>query len=103
MLFAKTNSIENFRIYRTSPISDCNDPVIPVFGHMLLTHNQSEAIFSCQNGYTLKGSRVLYCNMDGSGWSSISPTCGKSLVFFLIVQLSFFSLIVLHTFMNKSL
>ena len=85
--FCKTN----LYIQYTPSFSDCNDPVIPVFGHMLLTDNQSEAIFSCQKGYILKGSRVLYCNSDGSGWSSISPTCGKSFVCFLIVQLSFFT------------
>lgn len=36
----------------------------------------AQVYFKCNAGYSLQGSRVAYCQLDGS-WSAHHPECGK--------------------------
>lgn len=36
----------------------------------------AQVYFKCNAGYSLKGSRVAYCQLDGI-WSTHHPECGK--------------------------
>ena len=40
---------------------------------MITTNAQQVAIFSCDHGYTMRGSHVLKCN--NGEWNSPQPTC----------------------------
>ena len=58
---------------------DCGIPPSPVDGTRTSngTTFLSVAIYSCNNGFKLNGTRARYCNSQGR-WSSSDPVCYKS-------------------------
>lgn len=68
-----------------SPVHDCGTTgiVIPNFGSVNYSSNVttfgSNAIFSCDEGFTLVGNSSRTCTNDG--WSLANPTCGKIILY----------------------
>lgn len=45
--------------------------------HLIFDENRVTAIFNCNDGYTLKGTRKLSCADEFQNWSSSQPVCVK--------------------------
>ena len=56
-------------------ITECTDKPPPVNGSVV--DNGTYASFTCDVGFNLIGHSTSVCHEDGSGWSSITPTCSK--------------------------
>jgi hypothetical protein len=54
----------------------CQAPVSPEHGWLDLDYNDTLAVFNCDTGYQLEGSRHLGCE-NGRTWNSSYPTCNK--------------------------
>ena len=65
-----------FSIIYASYSSDCGKPSTPTDGSVAFnsTSYQSEAIYSCDNGYTLVGEATRKCLINGT-WSNTDPVC----------------------------
>lgn len=77
------NKVDFFEISELSVVM-CRTPGNPAQGFVEGDDFKygSQVSFKCNTGYTLKGSQVAYCQLNGS-WSAHHPECGKnSLCFF---------------------
>jgi len=54
--------------------SGCQGLPAPDNGEVLLEYSSSLAIFSCNNGYQLKGAEYVGCT-DGTNWNDTEPVC----------------------------
>ncbi|XP_053399660.1 sushi, von Willebrand factor type A, EGF and pentraxin domain-containing protein 1-like isoform X1 [Mercenaria mercenaria] len=55
------------------PICFCEAPPSPLFGNVL--SNKTTAVYSCDQGYILKGTSTRTCQEDGRGWTDTAPSC----------------------------
>ncbi|XP_053399661.1 sushi, von Willebrand factor type A, EGF and pentraxin domain-containing protein 1-like isoform X2 [Mercenaria mercenaria] len=51
----------------------CEAPPSPLFGNVL--SNKTTAVYSCDQGYILKGTSTRTCQEDGRGWTDTAPSC----------------------------
>lgn len=56
-------------------ISDCSPPSSPSSGSVVA--NKTNAIYSCEEGFVLKGPQQRSCQDNGLGWTGITPSCSK--------------------------
>lgn len=57
-------------------LSQCYEPSIENGEVLIVTNNNSRAIYSCSDGYILHGNSERFCQMDGT-WNGTDPLCGK--------------------------
>ena len=57
--------------------TECDLPDAPTFGSYTVFNGNNDLRFSCENGYSVKGSSELVCLQDGSGYNGPAPACGK--------------------------
>ncbi|KAL7868058.1 hypothetical protein SRHO_G00094420 [Serrasalmus rhombeus] len=64
---------------RCEHVLECKRPAVPEHGFMesLDVRVGGQALFRCDPGFTLKGSRMSTCLLDGS-WSTQTPQCEKN-------------------------
>ena len=55
----------------------CIEPLFISNGAFELQNNNMTAIYTCDAGYSLKGSAVRICRDDGTGWETDPPSCGQ--------------------------
>ena len=49
----------------------------PINGKMFISDKGNNAIFTCNDGYTVRGTSLLKCNFDTSEWNDDPPVCTK--------------------------
>ncbi|KAL4229789.1 hypothetical protein ACF0H5_010180 [Mactra antiquata] len=59
----------------SEPSCLCVSPSVPTNGSVILSANLSMVTYSCDLGFTINGPEVRYCETDGTGWTSLDPTC----------------------------
>ena len=70
-------------------ITECTDKPPPVNGSVV--DNGTYASFTCDVGFNLIGHSTSVCHEDGSGWSSITPTCSmQALLFCYTIRIPYF-------------
>ncbi|XP_060586065.1 P-selectin-like [Ruditapes philippinarum] len=57
------------------PLCQCNDPSIPDNGTVTVSNDRTQAVYTCNLGFTLHGVSKRTCPDDGTGWSSDDPVC----------------------------
>ena len=58
-------------------ISECNKPIPPHNGTVLVSLDGIKASYSCNAGYILNGNNERFCQDDGKAWNGTDPTCGE--------------------------
>ena len=56
--------------------AECNDPLAPDNGTVTVSDDKTQAVYTCNLGFTIQGVSSRSCQDDGTGWSSGDPTCG---------------------------
>lgn len=59
-------------------ILDCKLPAAPSSGVVKFGVNVNTAVYTCNEGYSLKGHSERFCQSDGTGWNLTEPECGKN-------------------------
>ena len=57
-------------------VTECDLPDVPSFGSYTVSNGNNDLSFSCENGYSVKGSSMLVCLKDESGYNGPVPECG---------------------------
>ena len=66
-------------------LSDCDVPVAPPNGQVILSDTKLSLNYHCDSGYTISGSSGRVCSSDGTGWTGSQPSCGMISLLLLIV------------------
>ena len=71
---AENQHHSNFSLF---VISECNPPTPILYGNLTMSEDNQTVTYTCEVGRTLVGPSNRECQVDGTGWSSSEPSCGK--------------------------
>ncbi|KAL4230224.1 Sushi [Mactra antiquata] len=71
LLTCKDDGMWNFDI----PFCECNAPMVPDNGYITISEDSRTVYYHCNIGYTLSGSNIRYCSIDGTWWTDDDPSC----------------------------
>lgn len=64
--------------------AECITPTSPTNGSLTVSTDKTEVAYICDLGFTIDGPSVRTCLIDGTGWSSVDPSCSTCILYISI-------------------